>query len=167
MAGAKDDAGKMQWNLLMNGAGLALQEIVKVLMWGAKKYAPNAWQQVPGAYDRYKDALYRHLHSIEQRGMLSRDDETGLLEWAHVGCNVVFLIWFAIKERENPTEVKATMSDKEFLAMLGNVSPNVGDMLDPSFRAAMEDASREAARNTPLRNGGRYDANHKLLADGS
>lgn len=92
----KADVGKPRWSLLMGAAGLALLEIIKVLEFGAKKYSPGGWQKVPGGYGRYKDALYRHLHSIEENGPLATDPETGLLEWAHVGCNVVFLIWYVV-----------------------------------------------------------------------
>lgn len=93
---AKDDGSKLRWGLLMGGAGLALKEIVKVLMFGANKYADNAWQGVPNGYQRYKDALYRHLHSIEHNGPKTKDAETGIYEWAHVGCNVLFLLWFVL-----------------------------------------------------------------------
>jgi hypothetical protein len=93
----KADTGKLRWTLLMAGAGLALAEIVKVMMFGAAKYSDGGWQEVPNGYARYRDALYRHLHSIEENGPLHRDPETGLLEWAHVGCNVIFLLWYVIK----------------------------------------------------------------------
>lgn len=97
VAGAKHDQGKVQWGLLMGGCGLALAQIVKVLMFGAKKYAPGAWQSVPNGYQRYKDALYRHLHSVEENGPLVLDEETGLLELAHCGCCILFMIWLAVK----------------------------------------------------------------------
>jgi hypothetical protein len=95
----KADVGKPRWSLLMGGAGLALLEIIKVLEFGAKKYSPGGWKKVVGGYGRYKDALYRHLHSIEENGPLARDPETGLLEWAHVGCNVVFMLWYVVTGR--------------------------------------------------------------------
>ena len=97
VAGRKDDGGKLPWSLLMRGLSLSLEQVVLVLQFGAKKYAEDSWQEVPGGYERYKDALYRHLSVIEQRGPLARDPETGLLEWAHVGCNALFLTWYAIK----------------------------------------------------------------------
>lgn len=93
----KADGGKRKWSLIMGGAGIALQAIVEVLELGAAKYAANAWQEVPDGYNRYKDALYRHMHSIEENGPYVRDAETGKLELAHVGCNVIFMIWYALK----------------------------------------------------------------------
>lgn len=95
--GRKDDGGKAPWSLLMRGCALALAGVLTVLMFGARKYASDSWQRVENGEERYKDALYRHLHSIELRGFMSRDAETGLLEWFHVACNALFLAHFAAK----------------------------------------------------------------------
>lgn len=96
--GKKDDGGKAPWSLLMRGCGKALALVVAVLAMGAKKYGPDSWQNVDNAKERYADALYRHLHAIQVNGFLSKDPESGLLEWAHVACNALFLTWFAIQE---------------------------------------------------------------------
>jgi hypothetical protein len=99
-AGRKDDGGKAPWGLLMRGCARALNGVVAVLAFGARKYASDSWQRVDNAQERYKDALYRHLHSIETRGFLARDPETGLLEWFHVACNALFLAHFASEGAE-------------------------------------------------------------------
>jgi Domain of unknown function (DUF5664) len=93
--GRKDDSGKAPWSLLMRGCALGLAGVVAVLKFGAAKYAADSWQRVENAEERYRDALYRHLHSIEQRGFMAVDPETGLLEWFHVACNALFLASFA------------------------------------------------------------------------
>ncbi len=93
--GRKDDGGKAPWGLLMRGCAPALAGVVAVLKFGAAKYASDSWQRVEGARDRYKDALYRHLHAIETKGFMAVDPETGLLEWFHVACNALFLATFA------------------------------------------------------------------------
>lgn len=87
--GEKYDAGKPDWSLLPLGA---VEEVVKVLGFGASKYAPDNWQQVPNAQRRYFAALCRHLVA-HQSG--ERDDpETGLSHMAHVATNALFLVWF-------------------------------------------------------------------------
>lgn len=98
VVGAKHDGGKRQWGLLMVGLSLALGGVVDVLMFGARKYAANSWQSVPNGVERYTNALYRHLNEIAAEGILSRDEETGLLHWQHVACNALFLCWFAMME---------------------------------------------------------------------
>lgn len=95
--GRKDDGGKAPWSLLMRGCALALTGVVSVLKFGAGKYAADSWQKVEDGETRYRDALYRHLHSIETRGFTAKDPETGLLEWFHVACNALFLAHFAAK----------------------------------------------------------------------
>lgn len=95
--GAKYDGGKLRWGLLMRGMGPALAGIVQVLMFGAQKYAADSWQTVPNGYERYKDALYRHLASIEQNGPSAKDEESGLPEWWHIGCCTLFCIWLDLK----------------------------------------------------------------------
>jgi hypothetical protein len=94
-AGRKDDGGKAPWGLLMQGCALGLAGVVSVLKFGAAKYAAHSWQKVENAEQRYVDAMYRHLHSIELRGFMAVDPESGLLEWFHVACNALFLATFA------------------------------------------------------------------------
>lgn len=97
--GRKDDGGKFQWALLMNGLALALRGVLAVLMFGAKKYAPDSWQRVENGPVRYKDALYRHLSEMELHGFYARDEETGLYHAYHVACNAMFMAHFAASKR--------------------------------------------------------------------
>ena len=87
--GLKYDGGKPRWSLLMRGCANALQAVVRVLTFGAQKYADDSWQGVQNGQQRYRDALYRHMNAIE-RGELV-DDESGESHWAHVATNALFL----------------------------------------------------------------------------
>ena len=86
--GMKFDGGKPRWSLMMQGLPKFLEGVAKVLTFGAGKYAAHSWRGVPEGYERYRDALYRHLNAIE-RGE-THDPESGLPHWYHVGCNVGF-----------------------------------------------------------------------------
>lgn len=88
-SGLKYDGGKPRWSLLMRGCADALQAVVRVLTFGAQKYADDSWQGVQNGQQRYRDALYRHMNAIE-RGELV-DDESGESHWAHVATNALFL----------------------------------------------------------------------------
>jgi hypothetical protein len=89
----KHDAGKPRFSLLPIGA---VRSVVKVLEFGAAKYAPDAWQGVPDARRRYYDAAMRHLDAYWSG---ERDDsESGLPHLAHAACCVLFLLWFSDKE---------------------------------------------------------------------
>lgn len=84
----KKDAGKLRWSLLPIDA---LEEVVKVLEFGASKYGPNQWRELPEfEWVRILDALERHLNKLK-RG-IDRDDESGLLEAAHMTCNALFIL---------------------------------------------------------------------------
>lgn len=91
--GFKADAGKPDWMLLPFGP---VEEIVKVLTLGAKKYAPDNWQKVPEAERRYPAALLRHVVARLQGERF--DPETGLPHLAHAGCCLLFWMWFDAKE---------------------------------------------------------------------
>ncbi len=86
--GAKVDGGKDRWDLLPVSP---LRAIVKVLTRGAAKYAPNNWQKVPEARERYYAAALRHLTAWWE-GERS-DPEWGLPHLAHAGCCLLFLLW--------------------------------------------------------------------------
>jgi hypothetical protein len=38
----------------------ALEEIAQVYEYGAKKYAPNSWREVPNGVEEYTNAMFRH-----------------------------------------------------------------------------------------------------------
>lgn len=90
--GHKADNDKPRFSLVPLSA---LSEVIKVLEFGAKKYAPDNWQKVPAARTRYYDAAMRHLtawFSGERN-----DPESGIHHLAHAGCCVLFLLWFEVK----------------------------------------------------------------------
>lgn len=89
--GTKKDAGKLRWGLV---PWAALREIVAVLTHGAKKYAPDNWKHVPGARDRYFDAMMRHVDAWWGGDPI--DDEWGCHHLAHAGCCLLFLLWFEV-----------------------------------------------------------------------
>ena len=87
MAGEKADQGKAQWRLL---PWAAVEKVVGVLGFGARKYSPENWRQVPEAQDRYFDACIRHL--VAHRNGEVCDPESGFPHLAHAACCILFLI---------------------------------------------------------------------------
>jgi hypothetical protein len=89
----KNDKGKLRWSLLPVSA---VEEIVKVLEFGAIKYGANQWRELPEfEWNRISDALERHLQKWK-RGQ-DKDDESNLQEMAHVACNALFLLEMALQ----------------------------------------------------------------------
>ena len=94
--GRKHDFGKPEWYLLPFNA---VEEIVKVLTFGAKKYSPGNWQHVPNAKSRYFSALMRHLTAWVNGE--DKDKETKLSHLAHAGCCLLFLMELNKNDAEN------------------------------------------------------------------
>ena len=86
--GVKFDKDKPKWNLL---PWSEVEDVVKVLTFGAKKYAPDNWKFVDDANNRYMDAATRHLVAHQQGE--TRDSESGESHIAHAICCLLFMLW--------------------------------------------------------------------------
>lgn len=90
--GFKADAGKLPYHLLPPDA---VEEILKVLEFGANKYAPRNWEKGM-AWSRPFSALMRHMWAW-WRGE-NADPETGLSHLAHAGCCILFLLGYELRK---------------------------------------------------------------------
>lgn len=92
--GKKFDDGKLPLHLLPTES---LEEIAKVLAFGAQKY--DSWNWTNGlAWSRVLGATLRHLYKWA-RG-IDVDEESGLNHLAHAGCNILFLLWYSTYRKE-------------------------------------------------------------------
>lgn len=90
----RDDSNKTNWSLMPFEA---LEEINKVLEFGATKYSANNWQEGTGfKYSRVLNSLLRHVFAF-MRGE-DKDPESGLSHMAHAGCNVLFILYYLKKK---------------------------------------------------------------------
>jgi len=95
----KYDSGKTRFSLLPWDA---LREVAAVREYGVRTYgSEHCWQDVEPR--RYVDALLRHGAEIVADGIHSRDAESGLLHSAHIACNALFLVWFAVRGQGSAT----------------------------------------------------------------
>ncbi len=85
--GMKLDSSKPMYNLL---PAKAIDEMAKVMTFGAMKYAPNNWQLVEDGLERYRAALLRHSFAMQAGEVL--DSESGLHHAAHAMCCAAFII---------------------------------------------------------------------------
>lgn len=85
--GRKHDTGKPDYTLLPWDA---VEQIVKVLDFGARKYARDNWKHVSDGETRYLAAAFRHLAAYNRGEKV--DSETGLSHMAHAGCCILFLL---------------------------------------------------------------------------
>lgn len=84
--GLKYDSEKPRYDLLPANA---IDDLAKILTFGAKKYAPNSWQQVENALERYRAALLRHTFAIQGGELI--DQESKLPHSAHAMCCAAFI----------------------------------------------------------------------------
>ena len=91
----KHDQSKPRASLLPKGA---LNAVISVLEFGARKYAIDNWKTVPDAKTRYYDAMQRHIDAWWQGE--KKDPETGQSHLAHAICCGMFLWWFDANESE-------------------------------------------------------------------
>ncbi len=86
----KDDSGKVDWTLVPFEA---LEDMVKVLEFGAKKY--DRWNWTTGGgfkWTRILGSLLRHIFAF-MRGE-DTDPESGLSHISHAQCNLLFLAYY-------------------------------------------------------------------------
>ena len=84
--GMKFDGEKPDWSLLdLN----ILEDTVKVLDFGAKKYQRDNWQKVENGEQRYYAALIRHLNAF--RAGEEADPESGISHLGHAMCCLLFM----------------------------------------------------------------------------
>lgn len=77
----------------------AIEAVAAISAFGASKYAWKGWENVDDGYNRYSDALVRHL-GYEGKGEVL-DPDSGLLHAAHAAWNALARLELLIKEREN------------------------------------------------------------------
>lgn len=86
----KADAGKPDWSLVPFEA---LEGMVNVLEFGAKKYSRNNWQTGGGfRWTRVLASCLRHIFAF-MRGE-DVDPESGLSHISHAQCNLLFLAYY-------------------------------------------------------------------------
>jgi hypothetical protein len=84
------DTDKTDWSLM---PWECIEEINKVLEFGARKYSSDNWRNGSGfSWTRVLSSLLRHTFSWCRGEDL--DKESGLSHLAHMGCNVIFLIYY-------------------------------------------------------------------------
>lgn len=74
---------------------LALQEVAKVLDFGAKKYSAHNWR-LGMDYSRLYDAVLRHMSSYIAGE--DNDKESGLSHIAHAACGTLMLLEYILTE---------------------------------------------------------------------
>jgi len=92
--GIKFDHDKPDYSLVPFGA---MDEVVKVLTYGAHKYDRHNWVYVDDI--RYQAAAMRHFSAYMQGEQI--DPESGIQHLAHMACSILFLIQKEINKQHS------------------------------------------------------------------
>lgn len=77
----------------------AISAVAAVSAFGASKYAWKGWERVDDGYNRYSDAMVRHV-AYEGEGE-DVDPDSGLLHAAHTAWNALARLELLLKEKAN------------------------------------------------------------------
>lgn len=95
-SGDRFNEGKLKWSLV---SWKALEPMVKVLMFGAKKYAAFNWQKGL-SYTEVCESLLRHVHAFLEGE--DNDPESKIEHVGHILCNAMFLSYmFLFKKNKD------------------------------------------------------------------
>ena len=86
MKATKDDKGKLPYHLMPADA---VEEVVRVLQFGAEKYGERNWERGLD-HSRCYAAIHRHAAAYWQGQDV--DEDSGLLHTAHIATNGLFLL---------------------------------------------------------------------------
>jgi hypothetical protein len=80
----------------------AIQEVAKVLTFGAQKYDEDNWKKLDNLQNRYTGASLRHIFAIMEGEEL--DEETGYYHEAHAICCLLFKLEAKLNEARSKEE---------------------------------------------------------------
>jgi len=86
------NTGKPKWSLVNMHS---LVPMIRVLEYGALKYAPSNWQK-PMKRDEVLDSMQRHLAALIDGNEL--DDESGLTHIGHIMANALFYSYHFVEK---------------------------------------------------------------------
>ena len=88
--GLKFDDGKPDWSLLPMEC---IEEVVNILGFGKEKYGRDNWKLLNSKEDlnRIYSAMMRHIVAHSKGDKV--DKESGQLHLSHAACNIIFLIY--------------------------------------------------------------------------
>lgn len=96
--GSKLDAGKVcSFQGALAYFPRAINAVAEISTFGATKYAWKGWETVPDGFNRYSDAMVRHL--IKEGTGETIDPDSGLLHAAHVAWGALARLELLLKEQ--------------------------------------------------------------------
>jgi hypothetical protein len=138
--GMKFDSDKPDYSLVPFEA---LDEVVKVLTYGANKYDRFNWEKVEDI--RYQAAALRHISAYMQGEKY--DPETGINHLAHAVCSLLFLTQFDLNSKKESTQLNFNFSENTVYNDVEVVYNGINKTLDDVTPAEWNEAAYRAMTN--------------------
>ena len=122
--GAKLDRGKIMPRLILHDMSRAISAVSGVGTYGATKYTEGGWRHVNKGFERYTDAMMRHLL---KEGVEMIDQESGLLHAAQVAWNALARLELLLSAAEVPTGTWLKMESLRKHDVVFNITVKDGD----------------------------------------
>ena len=98
LIGTKLDEGKPRVGEMIQDFSIPLEYVAKIWAFGADKYSKGNWKCVENGFNRYSNAMVRHLMA-ESDGP-GVDSESELLHAGHVAWNALARLHFLLQAQE-------------------------------------------------------------------
>lgn len=98
LTGIKLDEGKPRVGEMIQDFSIPLEYVAKIWAFGADKYSKGNWKWVENGFNRYSNAMVRHLMA-ESDGP-GVDSESELLHAGHVAWNALARLHFLLQAQE-------------------------------------------------------------------
>lgn len=103
MEGIKYDDGKPRLGEMIIDFKEPLTELCKVWEYGANKYSKSNWKEVENGFERYTNAMIRHLLAEEDTLC---DKESELLHAAHIAFNALARLYFLLEKPKSSDYIR-------------------------------------------------------------
>lgn len=110
--GAKLDDGKLDFEILLEYFGSALEAVARVASFGEIKYTRGGWRDVPNGILRYRNAGHRH-DLKRAKGEVYADDSK-LLHVAHKAWNALAELELVLAQEAREPETQWATPDKTY-----------------------------------------------------
>lgn len=98
LTGVKLDEGKPRVAEMIQDFSIPLEYVAKIWAFGADKYSKGNWKYVKNGFDRYSNAMVRHL--MKDSDGSGVDSESKLLHAGHVAWNALARLHFLLQAQE-------------------------------------------------------------------
>lgn len=98
LTGIKLDEGKPRVGEMIQDFSIPLEYVAKIWAFGADKYSKGNWKCVENGFNRYSNAMVRHL--MKESDGPGVDSESELLHAGHVAWNALARLHFLLQAQE-------------------------------------------------------------------